>query len=203
MQRPSNEQYTYSPNNNTNENIAIYLRGGANNYMDNSYINQDNSLNLLPMNSEKHTGYQIPNNMNSQYDFRGSSYINNTNNENILDTTNEQNNIHNEEDINQENNIIENEIEEKKEKQNIIAPEAELFEDDDKSAKKDGEGEDLSELSEESNHEKEYNNNLLAQYEKVKRVKNKWKVSLKGCIVQKDQMEYVCGKVHGELEREW
>ena len=74
-----------------------------------------------------------------------------------------------------------------------------------KSKKKKNEGDEevLSALSEESNNEKEYKNHLLAQYEKVKRVKNKWKVTLKGCIAQKDNMEYVCGKVHGELSRDW
>ena len=44
----------------------------------------------------------------------------------------------------------------------------------------------FSTLSDESYNEKEYNNNLLAQYETVKRIKNKWKINLKGCITQKD-----------------
>ena len=68
-----------------------------------------------------------------------------------------------------------------------------------------GDEEVLSSLSEESNNEKDYNNHLLAQYETVKRIKNnkKWKVNLKGCISQKDNMEYVCGKIHGELLKEW
>ena len=61
----------------------------------------------------------------------------------------------------------------------------------------------LSDLSGESNDEKDFTDNLLAQYDKVKRVRNRWKVSLKGCIVQKDKTEYICGKVHGELSREW
>jgi len=38
---------------------------------------------------------------------------------------------------------------------------------------------------------------------KIKRVRNKWKVTLIGCVVQKDNSEYICGRIHGELEREW
>ena len=67
----------------------------------------------------------------------------------------------------------------------------------------DDEEDNLSDLSGESNDEKDFTDNLLAQYDKVKRVRNRWKVSLKGCIVQKDKTEYICGKVHGELSREW
>ena len=202
-------QFMYSPNNNTNENIMAYLQKKQNdNFNNSSYISHDNSLNLIPYNSMAQfpIGYQIPNNMNPQYEGGASNYNNLTSNEINLETANEQNTNY-EQGHNEENNININEVEDKKEKKK----KEKIVEDDpdkllfgpSKPEKDDEEGEDLSDLSEESNHEKEYNNNLLTQYEKVKRVKNKWKVNLKGCIVQKDQMEYVCGKVHGELEREW
>ena len=70
-------------------------------------------------------------------------------------------------------------------------------------SKKDEESELSDESEKNSDNENEYNDHLLAQYQKVKRVKNKWKVTFIGCVVQKDNKEYICGKIHGELEREW
>ena len=62
----------------------------------------------------------------------------------------------------------------------------------------------FSTLSDESDNEKEYNNNLLAQYETVKRIKNKWKINWKRCIAQKDNKYGLNAfdKIHGGLERE-
>lgn len=183
----------YSPDNNTNDNIDIYLQSKQNgSLMNNSYMSQEN---IIPYNSQNQSGYPIQNIINPQIEYRPLNYINNSTNEINNDSGNEENKIYEENQINKVGA-------KKKEKEEIIDDDKDLFEKD-KEEKKSEEGEDLSDLSEESNHEAEYKNNLLAQYEKVKRVKNKWKVNLKGCIVQKDNLEFVCGKVHGELAREW
>jgi transcription initiation factor TFIIA large subunit len=44
---------------------------------------------------------------------------------------------------------------------------------------------------------------LLAQYEKVHRVRNKWKCTFKDAILHINEKEYVFEKVVGELERDW
>ena len=129
---------------------------------------------------------------------------NNTSTNEINYETTVENNIMNETQ-NFENNIENNENDEKKE-ENYIDPEHEALEkkkSDEENNPDQEEGDNLSDVTDEPNEEVQFNNYLLAQYEKVKRVKNKWKVSLKGCIVQKDKKEYVCGKIHGELSREW
>jgi transcription initiation factor TFIIA large subunit len=63
--------------------------------------------------------------------------------------------------------------------------------------------EELSELSKDSNLENECKDTLYAQYEKVHRVKNKWKCSFKDAVLQINGKEYVFDKVTGELERNW
>ena len=98
--------------------------------------------------------------------------------------------------------------EKKEEKEKGEDPDLQLFDKQNQEKEKNNEYEDdelssISEKSKESNNEKYFTDHLLAQYEKVRRVKDKWKLSLKGCIVQKDQIEYVCGKLHGELIRDW
>ena len=113
--------------------------------------------------------------------------------------------IGNNNNINNEEKKEEKKGENEEEEDDFIDPEHIAFEQKkvEKEANNEDEGEELSSYSDKSNNEKDFSNYLLAQYEKVKRVKNKWKVSLKGCIVQKDKKEYVCGKIHGELAREW
>ena len=200
----------YSPNNNTDENIQEYYKNKQkNNYLNNSFQNADSSLSLMPYNSMPLSqyqigGYQLSNNFNPQYESKNQNYNNNLSTNEIIETSNEQN-INNEIEHNAENKINNNENKKKEEtKEEIIDPAEEIFEKNEKKEKTDeGNEEVLSALSEESNNEKEYNNHLLAQYETVKRIKTKWKVNLKGCIAQKDNMEYVCGKIHGELERDW
>ena len=191
----------YSPNNNTDENIQEYLHNKQKSmYMNNSFQNAENSLSLLPYNSMPLSQYQIgayqlSNNFNSQYEVKHQNYNNNnlSTNEINLETNNEPN-LNNDTEQNTENKINnnENKKEERPKKEDKVKEKVD-----------EGDEEVLSALSEESNNEKEYDNHLLAQYESVKRIKNKWKVNLKGCIAQKDNMEYVCGKLHGELSREW
>lgn len=197
----------YSPNNNTNDNIQEYLHNRNKSfYMNNSYQNQENSLSLLPYNSMPISQYQVGYQFNPQFDNRQKNNINNniSANEINLESSIEPN-INNEIEQTNDKNINNDEIKKEEAKEEIVNdPDLDVFEENKVEEKKnEGDEEVLSALSEESNNEKEYKNHLLAQYEKVKRVKNKWKVTLKGCIAQKDNMEYVCGKVHGELSRDW
>lgn len=63
----------------------------------------------------------------------------------------------------------------------------------------------LSSLSEDNEEEadQESSDYLLAQYEKVHRVRNKWKVVFKDAILHCNGKEYVFEKVTGELDRDW
>ena len=203
----SNGQFMYSPNNNTNENIEAYLQNRNKSfYLNNSYQNQENSLSLLPYNSMPISQYQVGYQFNPQFDNRQKNNTTNniSTNEINLESSIEPN-LNNETEQNNTKNINNDEIKKEEPKNEIVQdPDLGEFEENKVEEKKNEEDEEvLSALSEESNNEKEYKNHLLAQYEKVKRVKNKWKVTLKGCIAQKDDMEYVCGKVHGELSRDW
>lgn len=72
-------------------------------------------------------------------------------------------------------------------------------EEEDENEKLSSEGE----VDSDNDNEKDYNNLLLAQYEKVKRVKNKWKVVFKDCVIQTGDEEWICGKIHGDLDRDW
>lgn len=66
------------------------------------------------------------------------------------------------------------------------------------------EGEELSELTAESIRDDiEGKDFLYAQYDKVHRVKSKWKCSFKDAILQINGKEYIFEKVIGELERHW
>ena len=130
--------------------------------------------------------------------------INNQNNNNInenLEKKNDSLNI-----INNENNKNKKENENKEDE--FIDPDEAYFEKEDKKKEdkkeEDDENDELSSESDKnSNNEKDYNDHLLAQYNKVKRIKNRWKVSFQGCVIQKDKKEYICGKLTGDLEREW
>jgi hypothetical protein len=173
----------YGKNNTTSENIDVYLQ--------NKHLMENNNL-------SHYDSFYNPT-------YQGESQIHNNIVNQQNDTTNE-NNINNE---TNENNINENNDNDKKEEENneLEDPALKIFLMDNKNDKQkkenDDEEDNLSDLSGESNDEKDFTDNLLAQYDKVKRVRNRWKVSLKGCIVQKDKTEYICGKVHGELSREW
>lgn len=68
----------------------------------------------------------------------------------------------------------------------------------------DEEGEELSELSADSaKDDAEAKDFLYAQYEKVHRVKNKWKCTFKDAVLQINGREYIFDRVNGELERDW
>ena len=97
--------------------------------------------------------------------------------------------------------------EKKKEIKPIIEdPDEMLFQIKDKENKKSEKDEE--ELSSESdknsiNYEEFEANQILCHYEKVKRIKKRWKIAIKGCVVQKGENEYIMEKVVGELERDW
>ena len=180
----------YGKNNTTSENIDVYLQ--------NKHLMENNT----PLNLSHYDSFYNPT-------YQGESQIHNNIVNQQNDTTNE-NNINNETNENNinENNDNDNDDGKKEEENNELEdPALKIFLMDNKNDKQkkenDDEEDNLSDLSGESNDEKDFTDNLLAQYDKVKRVRNRWKVSLKGCIVQKDKTEYICGKGHGELSREW
>ena len=203
----------YSPNNNTSQNIDIYQRNKINQTQYSSYVSREQSM-YEPY--SLHTPYQSENffstpNQNFGYLINNQNFnqndINNLNNEkNILINQNNFNNNKAEMNNNSKNDVKENKNNENED--NIIQdPDEKLFEKEEDKKKDDlqnGEEEPLSSESDKnSDNEKEFTDHLLAQYEKVKRVKNKWKVYLLGCVVQKDKKECICGRVTGDLEREW
>ena len=202
----NNNGLVYDKNNTTNENIDLYLKNQKQSYLlNNAYLSQDN-LCLSPYNSFNTPQYQAQNhNSRGQLNTYHPNSANSTNEINI-ETTNVINETENY-DNNSENNINEQNNKKEEEKNEIIDPDHDVFEqnknEEKKEEDKNEEDDNLSDVSDEPKDEGEFENHLLAQYEKVKRVKEKWKISLKGCIVQKDKKEYVCGKIHGELTRDW
>ena len=205
----NNNGIVYGKNNTTNENIDLYLKNQKQSlFLSKAYLSQENYLSMSPYNSFNSPQYQSQNQIHNSR-----SQINNyqQNNPNSTDEINvETTNVINETDNydnNSENNINELNIKKEEEKNVIIDPEHYDFEqnknEEKKEEDKNEEDDNLSDVSDEPKDEGEFENHLLAQYEKVKRVKEKWKISLKGCIVQKDKKEYVCGKIHGELTRDW
>lgn len=201
----------YSPNNNTSQNIDIYQRNKIYQTTQcSSYISREQSIYepYSPNTPYPENFFSTPN-QNIGYFLNNQNfnqnYINNLNNEkNILLN---QNNINSKNEI---NNNIKNDIKESKNNENqdnVQDPDEKLFEKEEDKKKDDlqnGEEEPLSSESDKnSDNEREYTDHLLAQYDKVKRVKNKWKVYLIGCVVQKDKKELICGRVTGDLEREW
>ncbi len=68
----------------------------------------------------------------------------------------------------------------------------------------DDEGEELSSLSNDSNNcDNDGRDFLYTQYEKVHRVKSKWKCNFKDAVLQINGKEYIFDKITGELERDW
>lgn len=66
------------------------------------------------------------------------------------------------------------------------------------------EDESLSSISKDSEYiESEATDFLLAQYDKVHRVRNKWKCTFKDAVLHINGKEYVFERVVGELERDW
>ena len=67
----------------------------------------------------------------------------------------------------------------------------------------DDEEEELSSLSNDSVNYDEGKDFLYTQYEKVHRVKTKWKCVFKDAVLQINGKEYIFDKISGELERDW
>lgn len=70
---------------------------------------------------------------------------------------------------------------------------------------KEDDDETLSPLSNDYSEEQEIEAKdfLLAQYEKVHRIRNKWKITFKDAVLHFNGKEYVFDKVVGELDRDW
>ena len=122
------------------------------------------------------------------------------------------------------NESLENKIEEKKDneindnsnediknnEEEDRDPDEDLFQDDNNKKNNEKENneqendEKLSPLQEENDDiEDEYNDVLISQYEKVHRIKNKWKVVFKDVIMKCNGKEILLDKICGELERDW
>lgn len=200
----SPQKIEYSPNNNTGQNVEIYRSRMAQNY-NNNYNNYNMPQYGMNQFSSEHfnNSQYYPNNIH----FNNMQYLM-PNQENLsspqIDTKNSSinNNI-----INNDTNDNKNNIKEIKEDE-VEDPDEINFKnpnDKDKEDSKDNQDGELSSVSEDKNsdNEQEFKDKLLAQYTKVKRIKHKWKVQLIGCVVQQDNKETICGKVNGELEREW
>lgn len=195
---PGQSKYDYPPENTTFQNMEEYKRRRA---LEEQNLSLNNS-NFGSVNFEEQIFF-------TDY---------NTNNNTELDEFNQKNNIISQKESeiraklnreNEENDKKKNKITEKKENlpPKVEDPDEMLFMQNNKELDKNKVENDNSELSDvESEHnseEKDYNDKVLAQYENIKRIKSKWKIVLKGCIVQKDNDEYVFPKIHGELSRDW
>lgn len=67
----------------------------------------------------------------------------------------------------------------------------------------DEDGEELSSLTNTINNEEIEKDFLYTQYEKVHRVKTKWKCIFRDAILQISGKEYIFDKITAELERDW
>ena len=176
----------------------------------NDFQNINNKNNYININNQHYINntynYSSPQSPGDKSKFMN----NNINIDNNLESFNdkEHNKILNQSSENNINNNINDKTNKDKKVEEVVEdPDEYMFREQNDKDKEDSKKGDESELSADSDknsdNELEFNDQLLAQYDKVKRVKNKWKVILKGCVVQKDNKEYICGKVHGELERDW
>ena len=131
-----------------------------------------------PPNNNQNYLNKINNNINIK-DNSGQNYIN----QELAKNLNNDNNGYSNPNDNNNNSInVKNSKEEEKDKNVVEDPDEFLFrEQDNKNEKNSQKDESESELSPDSDknsdNEKDFNDHLLAQYEKVKRVKNKWKVN--------------------------
>lgn len=185
----SNE-YNYPPNSTTNQNIELYKKSQIKYNKEPSYQQQQLSLanNLI----------DDTNNSQNNINIIQSNNLNQSQNQNQL---NNDTNI-----LKKNSSVAANDKEDK-----IADPEVAKFlmegqnvkvEDNKDENVDDGDslgGED----EESSDNESNYKDVLLTHYEDVKRIKNKWKVKFKNCVVQKDGQEYICDKIVGEIERDW
>ena len=185
----------FDVNNNNNNNKDIYSEQLSN---QNLILNNNNfNLNLQQYNNNKSLNTPI---LNSQYlednkqnilkKFDNISINNNNNNNNNNSTEN----------LNQEIKTEEDDIYLKYFNEN-----SHKFEEKEENNEQKENDEVLSELEDEADEEedKDSKDYLLCQYEKVHRVKTKWKVTLNEVILHAKGKEYVYKKLNGDLERDW
>ena len=198
-QNPS--KFEYSPYNTANQNIEEYKRPQM---LEKQILYYNNNTNTQNMQETL-----IDNNNNNVESNNQSENLTKKESEGMGNNSNKDSNKNSNKELNNKEKKDKKAKKKKKEEEKIEDPDEMLFQN--AGEKKDGEKKDEddenSELSECSENyydvEKDYNEKLLAQYESVKRIKNKWKINLKGCVVQKDNEEYICSKIHGELSRDW
>ena len=198
-----NNNININNNNNNNNNKDIYSEQLSN--AQNLILNNNNfNLNLQQYNNNKSLNTPI---LNSQYLEDNKENIlkkfdnisiqsnNNTNNNN---TNNNNNNST--ENLNQEIKTEEDDIYLKYFNEN-----SHKFEEKEENNEQKENDEVLSELEDEADEEedKDSKDYLLCQYEKVHRVKTKWKVTLNEVILHAKGKEYVYKKLNGDLERDW
>ncbi len=185
----------FDVNNNNNNNKDIYSEQLSN---QNLILNNNNfNLNLQQYNNNKSLNTPI---LNSQYlednkqnilkKFDNISINNNNNNNNNSENLNQE--IKTEEELNDPYLKYFNENNHK-------------FEEKEENNEQKENDEVLSELEDEADEEedKDSKDYLLCQYEKVHRVKTKWKVTLNEVILHAKGKEYVYKKLNGDLERDW
>ena len=203
-------QNIYSPNNNTSQNIEIYnkLNKNQNNIsgINQSTNNQTETYNFFSYdNNVVNSTYQIADYLQTPNNVPINNYYNNINNENI---DNKNNIIDNQIKNEKNDNKNKHKKEKDKDKEIIEDPDEILFKKNDNKNddEKNEDKESLSSYSDKNSFdEKDYNNVLYSQYfcDKIKRIKNKWKVHLHGCILDNDNKETVLGNINGDLERDW
>ena len=185
------------------------------NSLQNQYYTQPPQFFSPQIQSEKGQNYMNNSNIkDNNIDFSYNQFLKKDliNDNNIIPNINsnleENNSIKNSNNKNKINNTENKENKKNKEKKEVEDPDEYIFrEQENKNGKNSKNDDDESELSPDSDksseNEKDYTDHLLAQYEEIKWIKSKWKVKLKGSVAQKDNKEYICGKVHGKLESEW
>lgn len=62
---------------------------------------------------------------------------------------------------------------------------------------------DASDVEKSEDEAKDNGSKLLGQYEKVKRIRNRWKITFKDAVLKHDGKEHIFEKITGEFERDW
>lgn len=202
------------------------IKSGLNtyeNYEQGGFININNKINNIPnyKNINSSNNFRLNSFMENCEQYENSNNINNINNINNKNNNNNINIINNDNNYNNNNNINippnlinqNNNNTFNNPNNNEEEDDYALFEEGQKhnqsktkennDEKKEREDLDDVSLDEKSDNEKNFNDLLLAQYIKVKRVKSKWKVSFKDCVLQNEGKEFVLGSIHGDLDRDW
>ena len=190
----------YYPNQKSNPVFSIYQHGTGNTKLSDNYMNLNHPLNYQQKYLEQN---QFINNSISS-----NSNIKKETLENKIEENKEIINVNTiNTSMNYINNSITNNNEEEEDDNKSIDPDEKLFNDPEKEDIKkndDNDEEDLSPLNSDYDEgQDEYPDFLIAQYDKVHRVKERWRITLRDAIYHCKNKEYVFDKVNGELNRDW